>query len=264
MKIKNKKAVIIACLAVIAVWCIIAFRPSSTEDKLLDELNTLRDPQRNIEKLLLTEKYDPDLYFCMGETVSEEVYIGYVQLKSGYVENGKEALYLPQKSLCFSDYRIMKKTPEEGAFVFGFVDEKDVEKVLINNEEAEVKYYSYSNGKTFGFWHKKVDYDFMVNDYKRISASANRSVVSLEPDMSEWVLSNENFVVVPEVDETISFHIEDKQKRTVFVCEKEWRKWDFKLLSIDAESNVKISTADMGDEYYRYNGETWVYNSESL
>lgn len=167
MKIKNKKTIIIVCMAVI-VLNIICFWPGSTEDKLLNELNTLRDPQRNIETLFLTEKYDPDLYFCMGETVSEEVYIGYVQLKSGYVKNGKEALYLPQKSLCFSDYHIMKKTPEEGAFVFGFIDEKDVSKVLINKEEAEVKYYSYSNGEIFGFWHKKVDYDFNVNDYKQI------------------------------------------------------------------------------------------------
>lgn len=93
--------------------------------------------------------------------------------------------------------------------------------------------------------------------------SINRSIVSSKPDTSEWVLSNENFVVVPEESETISFHIEDKQKRIVFICEKEWRKWDFKFLGIDKDSNITISTADMGDEYYRYNGETWIYNSES-
>lgn len=94
--------------------------------------------------------------------------------------------------------------------------------------------------------------------------TVNRNITSSGLDMSGWVLSNENFVVVPEESETISFHIEDKQKRTVFVCDKEWRKWDFKFLGIDKDSNITISTADMGDEHYYYNGETWIYNSDSI
>ena len=94
--------------------------------------------------------------------------------------------------------------------------------------------------------------------------SININIISSEPNMSEWVLSNEKFVIVPEINETISFHIEDKQKRIVFICEKEWRTWDFKFLGIDADSNITISTADMGDEYYCYNGKTWILNSSNI
>lgn len=93
--------------------------------------------------------------------------------------------------------------------------------------------------------------------------SINSNIISSKPNTSEWILSNEKFVVVPEINETISFRIEDKQKRIVFICEKEWRTWDFKFLSIDADSNITISTSDMGDEYYTYNGKTWILNSES-
>lgn len=92
--------------------------------------------------------------------------------------------------------------------------------------------------------------------------SINRNIISSEPNISEWILSNEKFVVVPEINETISFRIEDKQKRIVFICEKEWRVWDFNFLSIDADSNITISTSDMGDEYYSYNGKTWILNSD--
>ena len=80
--------------------------------------------------------------------------------------------------------------------------------------------------------------------------TVNRNITSSEPDMSEWILSNGKFVVVPEANETISFRIEDKQKKIVFICDKEWRKWDFKFLGIDADSNITILTADMGNEYY--------------
>ena len=93
--------------------------------------------------------------------------------------------------------------------------------------------------------------------------TVNRNITSSEPDMSEWILSNGKFVVVPEANETISFRIEDKQKRIVFICDKEWRKWDFKFLGIDADSNITILTADMGNEYYYYNGETWIFDSDN-
>jgi len=96
----------------------------------------------------------------------------------------------------------------------------------------------------------------------KITINGEEHIIASFSDIQS-VLSNENFVVVPEESETISFHIEDKQKRIVFICDKEWRKWDFKFLGIDKDSNITISTADMGDEYYRYNGETWIYNSES-
>ena len=89
--------------------------------------------------------------------------------------------------------------------------------------------------------------------------SINKDVVSSKPDMSGWVLSNENFVVVPTVGENVSFHVEDKQKRTVFTCDKEWRAWDFESLGIDENSKITVTTGDMGEQYYCYNGETWVF-----
>ncbi len=89
--------------------------------------------------------------------------------------------------------------------------------------------------------------------------SINKDVVSSKPDMSGWALSNENFVVVPTVGENVSFHVEDKQKRTVFTCGEEWRAWDFESLDIDENSKITVTTGDMGEQYYSYNGETWVY-----
>ena len=86
----------------------------------------------------------------------------------------------------------------------------------------------------------------------------NKDVVSSKPDMSDWVLSNGNFVVVPTVGENVSFHVEDKQKKTVFTCGEEWRAWDFESLDIDENSKITVKTGDMGEQYYCYDGETWV------
>lgn len=91
----------------------------------------------------------------------------------------------------------------------------------------------------------------------------NRDIISSEPNMSEWTLSNDDFIIVPTVNKTVTFRIEDKDKRTVYVCEKEWRAWDFKYLGIDTDSNITITTADMGDEYYYFNGETWVQDDDT-
>lgn len=88
-------------------------------------------------------------------------------------------------------------------------------------------------------------------------SAINRDIILSAPNMSGWVLENDEFVIVPIVDETVTFYVEDKQKRRIFNCEKKWRSWDFKYLGIDADSTITITTGDMGNEYYYYNGETW-------
>ena len=82
-----------------------------------------------------------------------------------------------------------------------------------------------------------------------------------KPDTSSWVLENNEFTVVPTVEKTVSFYIEDKQGNIVYESD-EWRSWDFKTLNIDEENNVMVYTGDMGIQTFRYNGETWIEQSE--
>lgn len=82
-----------------------------------------------------------------------------------------------------------------------------------------------------------------------------------KPDTSSWVLENNEFTVVPTVEKTVSFYIEDKQGNIVYESD-EWRSWDFKTLNIDEKNNVIVYTGDMGIQTFSYNGETWIEQSE--
>ena len=84
------------------------------------------------------------------------------------------------------------------------------------------------------------------------------SVLSSKPDTSDWVLENDKFAVVTAIDDTVSFHVENKQGEIVYKCSEEWRAWDFKTINIDNNNTITVVTGDMGEQKFHYNGETWI------
>lgn len=84
------------------------------------------------------------------------------------------------------------------------------------------------------------------------------STISSKPDTSDWVLENDKFAVVTAIDDTVSFHVENKQGEIVYKCSEEWRAWDFKTINIDNNNTITVVTGDMGEQEFRYNGETWI------
>lgn len=91
--------------------------------------------------------------------------------------------------------------------------------------------------------------------------SIHTSLLSSTPDTSKWITQNNEFLIVPIIDSYITFRVENQQGEVVFICNKEWRTWDFKSLNIDSNNVITIATGDMGIEKYYYNGETWIYQS---
>ncbi len=91
----------------------------------------------------------------------------------------------------------------------------------------------------------------------------HREAVSSKPDMNEWNLKNESFSIIPVIDDTVTFYIEDNQGKIVFSCNKEWRAWDFKSLCINNNNDIVVITGDMGEEKYCYNGKTWLNNTDN-
>lgn len=84
------------------------------------------------------------------------------------------------------------------------------------------------------------------------------STISSKPDTSDWVLENDKFAVVTAIDDTVSFHVENEQGDIVYKCSEEWRAWDFKTINIDNNNTITVVTGDMGEQEFRYNGETWI------
>lgn len=84
------------------------------------------------------------------------------------------------------------------------------------------------------------------------------SVLSSKPDTSDWVLENDEFTVVVAIDDTVTFHVENKQGEIVYKGSGEWRSWDFKTINIDNNNTITVVTGDLGTQEFQYNGETWV------
>lgn len=140
----------------------------SEEQYLIEEINFSSDSSKNISDLYIYEKYKPDIYFCLGITNSNELYIGYKQIrKAGITTNGSESLYLTNTSIFNNPYFCFEKTEEEGKFYFGFINNKNVESVNINGQNVSVEYFNYPNNneESFGFWHIKTDWNFSIKDF---------------------------------------------------------------------------------------------------
>lgn len=86
----------------------------------------------------------------------------------------------------------------------------------------------------------------------------NNAVNALKPDTQDWVLENDEFTVVADVDDTVSFYVENKQREIVYKCNEGWRAWDFKTLNIDDNNTISVVTGDMGTQEFLYNGEIWI------
>lgn len=140
----------------------------SEEDILIEEINFSADSSKNISDLYMYKKYEPDVYFCLGITISNEIYVGYEQVrKAGITTNGSESLYLTGSSVFKKSYFCFEKTEEEGKFYFGFVSKKDIKSVNINGQIVNVEYFKYPDNSEefFGFWHLKTDWNYSINDF---------------------------------------------------------------------------------------------------
>lgn len=140
----------------------------SEEEYLIEEINFSADVSKNISDLYIYNKYEPDLYFCLGVTISNDIYVGYKQVKKvGVTTNGSEALYLTNLSIFKEPYYCLKKTEKEGKFYFGFISNNDIDSVNINGQNISVEYFNYPNNSEdfFGFWYLKEDWDYSINDF---------------------------------------------------------------------------------------------------
>lgn len=140
----------------------------SEKEILIEEINFSADSSKNISDLYMYEKFEPDIYFCLGITKSKEIYVGYEQVrKAGITTNGSESLYLTRSTIFKKDYFCFTKTEKEGKFYFGFVDNKDIDSVNINGQSVSVEYFNYpdSSEDIFGFWYIKTDYNYSINNF---------------------------------------------------------------------------------------------------
>lgn len=82
----------------------------------------------------------------------------------------------------------------------------------------------------------------------------HRANVSSTPDSTEWVLENNEYKVVPVIDEvSVTFYVEDKNGKLVFEPEQGWRDWDFKYINIDENSVITALSGDTGEYIYKLN-----------
>lgn len=134
---------------------------------LIDEINYGSDPTKNISELYWIEKHEPDIYMCLGKTVSDEIYVGYVQpVRFGIAKNPTESLYLSSNAIFHKSYYCLKKTEEEGQFYLGFISEENVKSVNLDGKIVAVSYYDYPNGKgKFGFWCLKTEYNYTLQQF---------------------------------------------------------------------------------------------------
>lgn len=77
------------------------------------------------------------------------------------------------------------------------------------------------------------------------------------PDTSNWNLKNTEFIVIPIINDSVTFKVENRKGNVVFVCDEQWRAWDFKSLNIDDNNTITVESSDIGTERYVYDGRTW-------
>lgn len=161
-----KKKVLTAVVVIAAVWTI-CFTFFNKDVDLIEEINFASDPTKNIAQLYLSEKYEPDIYMCLGKTVSDEIYVGYLQvIRFGTAKNPSESMYFGSNALFQKDYYCLKKTQEEGQFIFGFINDENVKSANADGKIVDVSFYDYPNGEgKFGFWYFKTDYDYTIKQF---------------------------------------------------------------------------------------------------
>ncbi len=83
-------------------------------------------------------------------------------------------------------------------------------------------------------------------------------IISSELDTTSWQLTNDTFMVVPVIEDTVSFYVNDMRGITVFHWPDEgWRAWDFKSMTLCEDNTIIIETGDMGQQRLLYDGEGW-------
>lgn len=167
---KKKKVFSIITVLLLGVLVIYTFSIEgslSEEEKLVEEINF--SSGTHIDELYFYEKYEPDLYFALGITESDEIYVGYTQIKKiGITANGSESLCFSGLEVLKKSYYCFEKTEEEGKFYFGFIDDTDIKSVNVNGQQVKVEYFNYPDNskKVFGFWFLKTDWDYAIVDFQ--------------------------------------------------------------------------------------------------
>ncbi|MCM1544519.1 MAG: hypothetical protein NC110_04385 [Ruminococcus sp.] len=91
-----------------------------------------------------------------------------------------------------------------------------------------------------------------------IFVGVHHEIIKSKPDVSGWVLSSNEYTIVPKIDDNVTFTVKDKSDKTVFECKESWRAWDFNSVNIDAENNIVADSSDTGKQYYIYSSGKWM------
>lgn len=163
----KKFRLLLAIIIIVFAWGSLYY-DLTKDPNLIDEINFSPNPSNMVEELYLSEKYEDNIYMCLGSTVSNGIYVGYIQIVDfGITHRPQESLFFKPTSMFRNTYYCMGKTEEEGKFYFGFVKEKDIDSVNINGQKIRVEYFQYPDNSedVFGFWYLKEDWDYSINDF---------------------------------------------------------------------------------------------------
>ena len=94
--------------------------------------------------------------------------------------------------------------------------------------------------------------------------NAHKNIISGRPDSSNWVLANDTYKVIPEIDNNVTFTVVNQQGEVVFTCEESWRSRDFKSLSICDDNTIIADSSDTGKAVYKYENGTWINEQGNL
>ncbi len=94
-----------------------------------------------------------------------------------------------------------------------------------------------------------------------LSIAAHFFNTASDIDTTSWTLTNDTYMVVPVIEDTVSFYVNDMDGRTVFHWGEEggWRKWDFKSITLCEDNTILITTGDMGEQRLLFDGEVWAF-----
>ncbi len=231
------KKIIIAVLVIFAAFCSVFYSVFFAEHEL--EL-----------KLIAEAEYDGETDYSNGEKYF------FIKQEKNLVSYDGEALlehYLP-------DYDVTSLDTQEHTYfiLLGGKDPKiyydgmhcNLRKSFFLPEEyiADITYTNTVDGIIRIYETKKINIDY---DY--------HSTRSYDLDTASWTLTNDSYTVVPLIEDTVSFYVNDMDGRTVFHWGEEggWRKWDFKSITLCEDNTILITTGDMGEQRLLFDGESW-------
>lgn len=92
----------------------------------------------------------------------------------------------------------------------------------------------------------------------------HKEMISCKPNPETWTLSNDSYTVIPQIDDSVTFEVENKNGEVVYSCKEAWRSRDFKSITIDENNDIKVVSGDTGEVVYEYTDSTWKINNTVL